>query len=408
MLMDEDWKYTQIAESNFQDYAWASVLPSAGDRVDWSSLYASTIPPDSTIFVFENGALVGQSKNCPAGVTLTSSQSLADSSISSKSPRWLVVCAEAALEQQQRKWDWVFTETAPEPLYVLHFYTGNRPKQAIFARHHFELAANVSATLVEIHGDLYDNNIRGLCYVQSHITLAEGAMLQHHRLSLATAGMTSITDLDVKIGNKASYDLCTVMSGGKQHRNNTLLSLTGVAAKVKAKCLHWANHQENLDTHLEVRHEADNGESDVLIRGIAERRGTSSVTGKIVIPETAAQNSAQLENKNLLLSREATINSRPQLEINHDNIRRCTHGATVGCLDDEALFYLQSRGIPVAEAKKMLMNGFIEPVLMAFSPVFADDVRTQLLGMPASVLSHNIARDPIVETVPVVEVVVAE
>src|SRR5690606_35565106 len=106
-------------------------------------------------------------------------------------------------------------------------------------------------------------------------------------------------------------------------------------------------------------------------RGIAERKATSSVTGKIVIPKTAAQYSAQPENKNLLLSREASINSRPQLEISQDSIQRCTHGATVGCLDDEALFYLLSRGIPVAEAKKMLMNGFFEPVLSAFSPAFA-------------------------------------
>ena len=128
----------------------------------------------------------------------------------------------------------------------------------------------------------------------------------------------------------------------------------------------------------------------MLIRGSADRRATSSVTVKIVIPEAAAQNSAQLENKNLLLSREATINSRPQLEIHHDSIHRCTHGATVGCLDNEALFYLQSRGIPVAEAKKMLTDSFIEPVLAAFSPAFVEDVRAQLLGMPT--------RNPVVET----------
>jgi Fe-S cluster assembly protein SufD len=147
-----------------------------------------------------------------------------------------------------------------------------------------------------------------------------------------------------------------------------------------------------------VHHEADNGESDVLIRGVAERRGTSSVTGRIVIPETAAQNSAQLENKNLLLSREATINSRPQLEINHDSIQRCMHGATVGCLDNDALFYLQSRGIPVAEAKKMLMDSFIEPILSVFSPVFVEDVRAQLLGMPTPTPHHNIAHGPIIDT----------
>jgi Fe-S cluster assembly protein SufD len=401
MLMDEDWKYTQIAESAFQDYAWANEQPAAGDRIDCESLYASRIPPNSAVFVFENGALVAQSKNCPIGVSLSTSDASVDSTVSSKSPQWLTICAEAALEQQHRKWDWAFTETLSAPLYILHFYTGSRPKQAIFARHRVTVAAHVSATVVEIYGDLYDNNLRGLCYGQSHITLAEGAVLQHHRLSLATAGMTSLADVDVKIGSKASYDLCTIMSGGKQHRSNTLLSLTGVAAKVKVKCLHWANHQESLDTHLEVRHEADNGESDVLIRGIAERRATSSVTGKIVIPKTASQNSAQLENKNLLLSREASINSRPQLEISHDSIQRCTHGATVGCLDDEALFYLQSRGIPVAEAKKMLMDSFIEPVLSAFSPAFVEDIRAQLLGMPAPVVLRHPVSSPVIETAPV-------
>lgn len=379
MLKDEDWKYTQIAESSFRDYACVSVPPIAVDKVDWSSLYASIIPQNSPVFVFENGALVAQSGNAPVGVTVVP-QSSADPALFSKTPSWLLVCAEAALEQRQRKWHWTFTETVSEPLYVLHFYTGNRSKQAIFTHHSIEAAAKVSATLVEVHGDLYDNNLKGLCYGQTHVTLAEGASLQHHRLSLATAGMTALLDLSVQIGSKASYDLRSIMSGGRQHRSNNLLSLLGTEAQVKVKHLHWANHQENLDTHLEVRHESDNGESEILIRGVAERRGTSSVTGKIVIPKTAVQNSAQLENKNLLLSREASINSRPQLEIHHDNIQRCTHGATVGSLDTEALFYLQSRGIPVAEAKKILMDSFVEPVLAAFSPAFVDALRMQLLG----------------------------
>jgi Fe-S cluster assembly protein SufD len=387
--MDEVWKYTKIAESNFQDYAWANEIPLAGEKIDWETLYQSMLPPNSTVFVFENGSLVGQSERCPAGITLTSGELPGDLQAYSPSPAWLKVCAEAALSQQGRKWHWIVSETRTEPLYVLHFYTGSRSKQAVFARHCVEIEKGVSATIVEIHGDLYDNNLRGLCYGQAEMRVAVGAQVQHHRLSLATSGMTAIADLNVNIHDKAAYDLRTISSGGKQHRHNVILSLIGDHAKASVKCLHWASHQDSLDTHLEVQHKANYGESDVMIRGVAERRGASSVTGKIVIPEGAAQNSAQLENKNLLLSREATINSRPQLEIYHDNIQRCTHGATVGYLDNEALFYLQSRGIPVAEAKKMLIDSFIEPVLSAFSPVLVDELRAQLLAIPVPIVTEQ-------------------
>jgi Fe-S cluster assembly protein SufD len=385
LLKDEEWKYTQIAESLFQDYAWVSGSSAAGASLDFSRLYASVIPPNSPVWIFENGVLLGQSPACPPTVVLTPNPSTAGNTntLDSNSPAWLKICAEAALSQQGGKWHWTVTESLAEPLYIMHFYTGSQPKQAAFAQHHFTVAEGVSAELIEIHGDLYDGNVKGLCYEQTQIVLEKAASLQHHRLSLATASMTAVADLDVQIGAKASYDLRTVISGGKQHRRNTLLSLTGASAKVKVKCLHWANNQEQLDTHLEVRHQADGSESEVWVRGVASLRGTSTLTGKIVIPEAAKQCSAALENKNLLLSRDASINSRPQLEIGHNDIQRCMHGATIGCLDSEALLYLQSRGIPVAEAKRMLVEGFVEPVLAEFSPVFANALRAQLFGVSA-------------------------
>jgi len=154
--------------------------------------------------------------------------------------------------------------------------------------------------------------------------------------------------------------------------------LAGTAAKATVNYLHWANHQEQLDTALDVQHLADEAISEVVIRGVADKRGTSSVTGTIHIPPKVKKSRAQLENKNILLSRDATIHSRPQLVIEHDDIQQCTHGATIGCLSPEDLFYLQSRGLSSEQAKQMLLSSFIDPILSGFVPVFGAAVREQL------------------------------
>ena len=116
-----------------------------------------------------------------------------------------------------------------------------------------------------------------------------------------------------------------------------------------------------VDNHTRVDHAQPNGFSDEKYKGILKDQSTAVFNGKIVVHLDAQKTNAYQRNQNILLSDEATVNTKPQLEIFADDVK-CTHGATIGQLDEEPMFYLRSRGIPESEARKMLLNAFADDI----------------------------------------------
>ncbi|WP_150452629.1 SufB/SufD family protein, partial [Arenibacter lacus] len=144
-----------------------------------------------------------------------------------------------------------------------------------------------------------------------------------------------------------------------------------------------------VDHHTLVHHIKPNNESYQDYKGIYDESATAVFNGKIIVDQIAQKTNAFQQNNNILLSDKATINTKPQLEIFADDVK-CSHGCTIGQLDDEALFYLQSRGIPKKEAKALLMYAFANNVL---STVRIPELKARINKIIAKKLGVNIGFD---------------
>lgn len=188
------------------------------------------------------------------------------------------------------------------------------------------------------------------------ITLEPGAHVEHIRL-LARGGDTRY---HARIGQDATLELTTLILSGDSHHRYRIDCYQGARAALYGLALPRA--EEQISNHIRLYHKAPQGQSDQLFRYVADGRSRAVFDGKIVVEPHAQKIRAYQKNNNILLSPQARVESDPQLEIYADDVR-CSHGATIGQLDAEALFYMRSRGIPYAAARRMLIRSFLDETL---------------------------------------------
>jgi Fe-S cluster assembly protein SufD len=153
--------------------------------------------------------------------------------------------------------------------------------------------------------------------------------------------------------------------GGKLVRSETTAELsTGSEATLNG--LYLVNGEQHVENRVTVDHAQPGGSSHQLYKGILDGKSTAAFSGRILVRKDAQKTDARQTNKNLLLSTEATANSKPELQIYADDVR-CTHGATVGQLDPEAMFYLRSRGLGVNEARGLLTYAFAQDAIASMN-----------------------------------------
>lgn len=174
--------------------------------------------------------------------------------------------------------------------------------------------------------------------------------------------------------------------GGKLVRSDFTVSLADIGANCELNGLYLAQHKQHIDHHTSIDHLKPHGTSKEFYRGIIADQARAVFNGKVFVEKDAQQTDAQQENHNLLLSKDAEIDTKPQLEI-YANEVKCAHGATVGQLDEEALFYLQSRGVPKAAAKNLLINAFAVTVFDKINNEFMREHLKKLLMM--NLLGNN-------------------
>jgi Fe-S cluster assembly protein SufD len=162
--------------------------------------------------------------------------------------------------------------------------------------------------------------------------------------------------------------------GGALVRNDIRVVLDGPGGEATLNGLYIVNGRQHVDHHTVIDHAKPHCNSHELYKGILDGHATAVFNGKIYVRPDAQKTDAKQTNQNLLLSRDAVIDTKPQLEIFADDVR-CTHGATVGRLDEDALFYLRSRGIGLAEARSLLTYAFASDVL---ARIKVEPLRTQL------------------------------
>ncbi len=228
-----------------------------------------------------------------------------------------------------------------------------------------ELDEGAELTLVEQHGDAGPHANLGT--LVSDIRLQRGARLHWNVLQEAGAGATLIRRSAFRLAADADVSLHALELGGALVRHAITAELGGDRARFVSRGVFAPGGRQHLETRLDIRHLARDTVSDALWRGIADGRGRGVLHGAITVSAGADGADARLSNMNLLLSAQAEIDTQPVLEIHADEVK-ASHGATVGQLDERALFYLRSRGLPLEQARALLTAAFCRAALDGLDP----------------------------------------
>ena len=207
----------------------------------------------------------------------------------------------------------------------------------------------------------------------AEIVCEAGAVLHHTRLQADAFSAFHLAFQHARVGRSAAFDSSSLAFGGGLVRNDTVALLDGEGADCTLDGLYVASGTQFMDNHMRVEHRQPNGTSHQLYKGVLDDRARSVFNGRIYVHRAAQKTDAKQTNRNLLLSKSALANSNPQLEIFADDVR-CTHGSTIGRLDEDALFYLRSRGIDRDAAYRMLVYAFARELVekASFEPLRQD------------------------------------
>lgn len=247
---------------------------------------------------------------------------------------------------------------------------------SLHTRNLINLRAGSHATVVETYagesGRYWRNDVVA-------VRLADGAHLT--RIVLIEEGAEAIhTALtDVHVGAGARFEEFVLLLGGSRvrHEANICLAGQGASCDINGAYIVAGNDEANIVTAID--HAAPGGRTSELIKGVAADRGHGAFQGRIVVRPHAQQTDARQMSRNLLLGRRAVIDTKPELEIEADDVK-CAHGASVGDLDEASLFYLRARGIPADEARRMLVEGFLREPVEAVADAAIRDHLLQRLG----------------------------
>lgn len=245
------------------------------------------------------------------------------------------------------------------PLYLLFVSVPGEPAVAS-PRVRVELGEHARATVVEHYAGVSEAAV--FTNVVTELALAEHARLEHYRLQEQPPEALHVTRTEARVAAGAELATHALDTGARLARNDLVVVLAGRDARVAMNGLYFAAGRQHIDNHTLVDHAGPGALSDEDYRGIIDERGRAVFNGKVIVREGAAGTDASQSNRNLLLSDRAEIDTKPELEIYADEVK-CAHGATVGQLDETALFYLRSRGIDEASARKLLTFAFAREVL---------------------------------------------
>ncbi len=241
------------------------------------------------------------------------------------------------------------------------------------ARSLIELQRGATLAVVEHHLASGDHAHLGNALL--HVHLAAGSRLRHARIQDDAIRGTLIARTDAVLARDALYRRVDLELGAALSRHELNVRLEGEGARLAANGVLLADGKRHIDTRLGIEHIARDTSCDLAWRGLASGRGRAVFHGGITIRAGADGSDARLSNKNLLLSEGAEIDAQPVLEIHADEVK-AAHGATVGRLDETALFYLRSRGLPLVEARRLLTAAFCRETLI----VLDDATLVETLG----------------------------
>jgi len=241
-------------------------------------------------------------------------------------------------------------------------YLADKEGAAFHLRNFITCGENSKVTVIEEYIGQSDRSYWTNAVTEAFV--ANGGSLDHYKIQRESATAYHFQTLEATLGSDAVFSNHAITLGAALGRNDIRGKLTGEGGEAICNGLYLLNNKQHFDTHLFMDHAVPNCNSHELYKGILNEKARAVFCGRILVQPDAQQTDAVQSNKNLLLSRGAKVNSLPQLEIYADDVK-CTHGATIGELDEEALFYLQTRGIDPIAGHAMLTYAFANEVLDA-------------------------------------------
>ena len=227
-------------------------------------------------------------------------------------------------------------------------------------RNIIELGENSEATIIEHF--VYGGKGKIFSNFLSEKVLAENAKLNSFIIQDESQNGFSVNTNQVDLSRYAKYDNTTITISGQLVRNNHNVVLSGQYSEAHLYGLFITSGTQLVDNHTLMDHQVRDCESNELYKGIIDEKSTGVFNGKIFVRKDAQKTNAYQSSKNILLSDDGTINTKPQLEIYADDVK-CSHGTSTGKIDEEALFYLKARGIGETAARKILLNAFAGEVI---------------------------------------------
>ncbi len=247
-----------------------------------------------------------------------------------------------------------------KPIQILHLATGNESALLLQPRNLVIAEENAELQVIERHQSLTGNEV--LTNSVTEIFAAKDAIVDYYKVQNDANTASLIDNTYISQKDNSVVRVHTFSFGGKLTRNNLNFYQNGERIDSTLKGVTILGEKQHVDHHTLVHHAQPNCESHQDYKGIFGEQSTGVFNGKIIVDKIAQKTNAFQQNNNVLISDKATVNTKPQLEIFADDVK-CSHGCTVGQLDEEALFYLQSRGIPKKEASALLMYAFANNVL---------------------------------------------
>lgn len=377
---DESWRYTDLRSLAAQNYGEAGCA--AAGEVTGANASAGATSGNASLSLVNAGqqtATLTMINGCPLldaelpvinGIEINTIKN-----IYKQDPNLLSRFFEAASDADQRRWvllntalfvDGLYlkiTRSTTTPLLIQHLSTG-AAAQAAHPRIIIDVTPGASATIIEHH--LSEGDVAPLSNSNTHIALSDNAQLEHYRVYATGAGATHLDSLDIHQSQDSRCRQFTIALGGGLVRSSLEARLHQRGASLESHSLLVGHQARHVDCVNIVTHAAPDTRSRQTARAIASDGSRVIFNSKVIVNAGANGSDSQQSCRGLLLSPNAEIDTRPQLEI-HANEVKCAHGATTGRLDPNMLFYLLSRGLDRETAQSLLVFAFLADVLTGMS-----------------------------------------
>ena len=385
---DEEWKYTSLAAIEKRTF---TAMPNEAYCPNLETEIASHLFPDLAghRLVFVDGrhaAALSSVRRLPFGVsvaalgeTLERTPKLLEPFLSQVRHQTIFGSLNTAFMSDGAYVHLARDVKLEEPIHLLFMAT--TANAAIHPRNLIVAETGAHATVIEHY--VGRDEIEYFTNALTEIFIADGAAVEHCKLQQEARQGFHIGAIHVAQDRDSRFVSHSMVFGGLLTRNDITTAFNEVGCTAMLNGLYWVGGRQHVDHHTRIDHNWPNGTSREYYRGVLDGQSRGVFNGKVVVHPGAQHTDAQQLNHNLLLSEGSEIDTKPQLEIYADDVK-CTHGATVGQLDDAQIFYLRSRGVEEATARALLTYAFAQDVIerIRIAPVRAKLAQLLLSRLP--------------------------